>query len=67
MIALRKITSGFSFAAKMSQIVRRDAERAKRIQENVIEHQYAVEMEAKIRQRMSVDSSVEKMEEEMRE
>ena len=40
MIALKRAKSWFSFSAKMSQIVKRDQQRAQRVQENI--NQYAI-------------------------
>lgn len=43
MLLLKKSVSCFSFAAKMSEIVKRDIERAQRVQENVMNNKYAIE------------------------
>ena len=56
-----------SFSAKMSQVVKRDQERVQRVHSNIIDHQYAIEAEAKLRQKITVESSIEQMENEMRE
>lgn len=42
----------------MSEIVKRDTERAQRVQQKLINNQYAIEAEAKLRQKFSVDSSI---------
>jgi hypothetical protein len=60
------VRSWLSFSAKMGQVLKRDAERAARVQQNVMENNYAIEAEAKLRQRLSFESSVEQLENEMR-
>lgn len=58
MLLISKTFSRFSFAAKMSEIVKRDTERAQRVQQKLINNQYAIEAEAKLRQKFSVESSI---------
>ena len=43
MILLKKSRSWFSFSAKMSQILKRDQERAERVQAKIMNNEYAVE------------------------
>lgn len=60
-LLLRRSFSPFSFAAKMSEIVKRDIERAQRVQANVMNNKYAIEAEAKLRQKVSIESSIDQL------
>lgn len=62
MFILKKSLSRFSFAAKMSEILKRDIERAQRVQENVMNNNYTIEAEAKLRQKVTIESSIEQLE-----
>jgi len=42
MLLVPRLVQKFSFSAKMSQILKRDIERAQRVQNNVMNQQYAI-------------------------
>lgn len=50
----RTLSSRISFVAKMSENIKKDMLRAQRVQDNVLSNQYTVEMEAKLRSRVTV-------------
>ena len=54
MILAKRGASYFSFSAKMSQVLKRDAERAQRVQDNLMNNQYNIEAEAKLRRKLNV-------------
>lgn len=58
MLLITKTITRFSFAAKMSEVLKRDIQRAQRVQENVLNNNYAIQAEAKLRQKVSIESSV---------
>lgn len=45
----------------MSEIVKRDIERAQRVQENVMNNKYAIEAEARLRQKLTIESSIDNL------
>ena len=68
--ALGRLAFRSSFAAKMSEIIKRETaqiHRAARVRDNIENSCYSAEVETKLRRRVTVESTMDELEKEMRQ
>lgn len=58
---IKNLGKNMSFVKKMAENIALDTQRAQRVQNNVMQETYTIEQEAKLRQKVTVESSVDNL------
>ena len=66
MLLLKRVAKMSDFVKKMAASMTKQPEMAERVQTNALNNVYAVEIETKLRQKVTIESSIENLENEMR-